>query len=131
MTLPDASAEHGVELDVNEADKQLGNAVTYLEQHIEQGPVLERMGLPLGVVLGTFGVERHAVRFAGQRAHSGSTPMNARWDAFIAVARSALAFRDDTARPDDVRGTVGFVNVSPGILPPSTVGARSPWTSVP
>jgi hydantoinase/carbamoylase family amidase len=117
VALPDALSEHGVELDrVNEANKQLRSAVAYLELHIEQGPVLERMNLPLGVVLGTFGVERHAVRFTGQQAHSGSTPMDVRRDAFIAAARSALAFRDDAAWRDDVRGTVGFVNVSPGIV---------------
>ena len=117
VALPDALAEHGVELDrVNEANKQLQNAVAYLELHIEQGPVLERMDLPLGVVLGTFGVERHAVRFTGQHAHSGSTPMDVRRDAFIAAARSAIAFRDDAARRDDVRATTGFVNVSPGIV---------------
>jgi N-carbamoyl-L-amino-acid hydrolase len=117
VALPDALAEHGVELDrVNEANDQLRNAVAYLELHIEQGPVLERMDLPLGIVLGTFGVERHALRFTGQQAHSGSTPMDARRDAFIAAARSAIEFRDDAVRRDDVRGTVGFVNVSPGIV---------------
>ena len=117
VTLPDALAEHGVELDrVNEAGKQLENAAAYLELHIEQGPVLERMDLPLGVVLGTFGVERHAVRFTGQHAHSGSTPMDVRRDAFIAAARSAVEFRDDAARRDDVRATTGFVNVSPAIV---------------
>lgn len=117
VALPDALQEHGVDLDrANEAGKQLENAAAYLELHIEQGPVLERMGLPLGVVLGTFGVERHAVRFTGQHAHSGSTPMDVRRDAFIAAARSAVEFRDDAARRDDVRGTTGFVNVSPAIV---------------
>ncbi|MDQ3638364.1 MAG: Zn-dependent hydrolase [Actinomycetota bacterium] len=117
IALPDALAEYGVELDrVNEAGKQLENAAAYLELHIEQGPVLERMDLPLGVVLGTFGVERHAVRFTGQHAHSGSTPMDVRRDAFIAAARSAIEFRDDAARRDDVRATTGFVNVSPAIV---------------
>ncbi|WP_207956997.1 Zn-dependent hydrolase [Rubrobacter tropicus] len=117
VALPDALREHGVDLDrANEAGKQLENAVAYLELHIEQGPVLERMDLPLGVVLGTFGVERHAVRFTGQHAHSGSTPMDVRRDAFIAAARSAIAFRDDAAARDDVRATTGFVNVSPAIV---------------
>jgi allantoate deiminase len=117
VALPDALSEHGVELDrVNKANEQLRNAVAYLELHIEQGPVLERMDLPLGVVLGCFGVERHAVRFFGQQAHSGSTPMDSRSDAFIAAARSALAFRDDAARREDVRATTGFVNVSPAIV---------------
>jgi hydantoinase/carbamoylase family amidase len=117
VALPDALAEHGVDLDrMNESHRQLQNAAAYLELHIEQGPVLERMDLPLGVVLGTFGVERHAVRFTGQHAHSGSTPMDSRRDAFIAAARSAVAFRDDARRRDDVRATTGFVNVSPGIV---------------
>ena len=115
--LPDALREHGVDLDrANEAGRQLQNAVAYLELHIEQGPVLERMDLPLGVVLGTFGVERHAVRFTGQHAHSGSTPMDVRRDAFVAAARSAIEFRDDAARRDDVRATTGFVNVRPAIV---------------
>ncbi len=117
VTLPDALREHGVDLDrMNESRAQLENAAAYLELHIEQGPVLERMDLPLGVVLGTFGVERHAVRFTGQHAHSGSTPMDVRRDAFIAAARSAMGFRDDAARRDDVRATTGFVNVSPAIV---------------
>jgi allantoate deiminase len=117
VALPNALREHGVDLDrMNESNRQLENAAAYLELHIEQGPVLERMDLPLGVVLGTFGVERHAVRFTGQHAHSGSTPMDVRRDAFIAAARSAIEFRDDAARRDDVRATTGFVNVSPAIV---------------
>ena len=117
VALPDALREHGVELDrMNESNRQLQNAAAYLELHIEQGPVLEQMDYPLGVVLGTFGVERHAVRFTGQRAHSGSTPMEVRRDAFIAAARSAIEFRDDARSRDDVRATTGFVNVSPAIV---------------
>jgi allantoate deiminase len=117
VALPDALQEHGVDLDrMNESHSQLENALAYLELHIEQGPVLERMDFPLGVVLGTFGVERHAVRFTGQHAHSGSTPMDVRRDAFIAAARSAIEFRDDARRRDDVRATTGFVNVSPAIV---------------
>jgi len=117
VALPDALREHGVELDrMKESHRQLENAVAYLELHIEQGPVLERLDLPLGAVTGCFGVERHAVRFTGQHAHSGSTPMDVRRDAFVAAARSAIEFRDDAARRDDVRATTGFVNVSPGIV---------------
>jgi allantoate deiminase len=117
VALPDALQEHGVDLDrMSESHSQLENAVAYLELHIEQGPVLEQMDFPLGVVLGTFGVERHAVRFTGQHAHSGSTPMEVRRDAFIAAARSAIEFRDDARRRDDVRATTGFVNVSPAIV---------------
>ncbi len=117
ITLPDALKEHGVDLDtMKDSHKQLENAAAYLELHIEQGPVLERMGLPVGVVLGTFGVERHVIRFTGQHAHSGSTPMEVRRDAFIAAARTAVEIRDDAAKRDDVRATTGFVNVSPAIV---------------
>jgi allantoate deiminase len=117
VALPDALREHGVDLDeALQARKGLDGAVAYLELHIEQGPVLERLDLPLGAVLGTFGVERHAVRFTGQHAHAGSTPMDVRHDAFLAAARSALAFREDAQQRDDVRATTGIVKVSPGIV---------------
>src|SRR6202040_271719 len=70
------------------------DARAYLELHIEQGPVLESMQKPTGVVLGTFGVERHMIRFTGQAAHSGSTPIPMRRDAFLAAAQTALACRE-------------------------------------
>src|SRR5262252_1957934 len=64
IALPDALAEHGVDLDrALDARRQLDGAAAYLELHIEQGPVLESLDLPLGVVLGTFGVERHQITF--------------------------------------------------------------------
>jgi hydantoinase/carbamoylase family amidase len=117
VALPDALREHGVDLDgALQSRSRLNGAAAYLELHIEQGPVLEALDLPLGAVLGTFGVERHAVGFTGQHAHAGSTPMDARHDAFLAAARSALAFREDAAARDDVRATTGFVRVSPGIV---------------
>ena len=115
--LPDALATHGVTLErMGDSGARLQGAAAYLELHIEQGPVLERMGLPLGVVLGTFGVQRHMVRFTGAHAHAGATPMDLRRDAFLAAARSALAWREDAARRDDVRATAGVVKVSPGIV---------------
>jgi len=115
--LPDALAAHGVTLErMKDSGARLEGAAAYLELHIEQGPVLERMDLPLGVVLGTFGVQRHMVRFTGAHAHAGATPMDLRRDAFLAAARSALAWRDDAARRDDVRATAGVVKVSPGIV---------------
>ena len=59
---------------MRESRSRLDGAAAYLELHIEQGPVLEQMDLPLGVVLGTFGVQRHMVRFTGAHAHAGATP---------------------------------------------------------
>ena len=74
------------------------SAAAYLELHIEQGPVLESLGLPLGVVLGTFGVERHRITWTGQAAHAGSTPMDRRRDALAGAAKLALEIRDIAAR---------------------------------
>jgi hydantoinase/carbamoylase family amidase len=112
----DAIAEFGVNLDTaKESHKQLKNAAAYLELHIEQGPVLESMNLPLGAVLGTFGVERHAIRFTGQSAHAGSTPMNQRRDALGAAAKFALEIREIAKRNGGVC-TVGSVVTKPGIV---------------
>ncbi|MGO8741809.1 MAG: M20/M25/M40 family metallo-hydrolase [Limisphaerales bacterium] len=88
IKLPDALKNVGVDFErVKDSGKELKNAAAYLELHIEQGPVLLDLDLPLGAVLGTFGVERHAITFYGQAAHSGSTPMNRRKDAFLAAAK--------------------------------------------
>jgi N-carbamoyl-L-amino-acid hydrolase len=118
VALPDALHEHGVELDsALEARKQLKSAAAYLELHIEQGPVLESMDLPLGVVLGTFGVERHQVTFRGQAAHAGSTPMDKRRDALAGAAKLELEIREIAKR---VGGgavcTMGGVVTRPGIV---------------
>jgi N-carbamoyl-L-amino-acid hydrolase len=78
--------------------------------------VLERIDAPLGAVTGVFGVERHRLAFRGAHAHAGSTPMDLRRDAFLAAARSALAFREGAVRREDTRATVGAVTVSPGIV---------------
>jgi allantoate deiminase len=121
--LVDALRENGVALDrVLDAHRELKtiDARAYLELHIEQGPVLESMNKPTGVVLGTFGVERHMIRFTGQAAHSGSTPIPMRRDAFLAAAQTALECRDIARRHSrpgaGVVCTVGVVNVEPKIV---------------
>jgi N-carbamoyl-L-amino-acid hydrolase len=118
VALPDALREHGVELDrALESRSQLENAAAYLELHIEQGPVLESMGLPLGVVLGTFGVERHEITWRGQAAHAGSTPMDKRRDALAAAAKLALEIRPIAAEVGDgAVCTSGNVVCRPGIV---------------
>jgi len=115
--LEEALAECGVSVDaIGDAGRERKNAAAYLEMHIEQGPVLESMGLPLAAVLGTKGVERHAITFHGQEAHSGSTPMNARRDALAAAAKLALEIRA-IARPyPDAVCTMGSVKTFPGIV---------------
>jgi N-carbamoyl-L-amino-acid hydrolase len=116
VPLPEALRAHGVDLDrAKEAGKQIKNAAAYLELHIEQGPVLESLNLPLGVVLGTFGVERHLIRFTGQSAHAGSTPMDKRRDAFGAAAKLGLEIREIAKRKGGVC-TVGSAVTRPGIV---------------
>ena len=116
VPLPEALASHGVDLDrARECGRQLDAAAGYLELHIEQGPVLEGLGLPLGVVLGTFGVERHRIRFTGQSAHAGSTPMDKRRDAFGAAAKLGLEIREIAKRAGGVC-TVGSCVTRPGIV---------------
>jgi beta-ureidopropionase / N-carbamoyl-L-amino-acid hydrolase len=118
VALPDALAEHGVELDrALEARTQLESAVAYLELHIEQGPVLESLDLPLGVVLGTFGVERSRFTWRGQAAHAGSTPMDKRRDALAGAAKLALSIRDIARETGEgAVCTSGGVVCRPGIV---------------
>jgi len=117
IPLEDALRRCGVEIDrFPEAEHERKNAAAYLELHIEQGPVLERMNLPLAVVLGTKGVERHAITFHGQEAHSGSTPMNVRHDALAAAAKLALEIRPIARKHSDAVCTMGSVKTFPGIV---------------
>jgi hydantoinase/carbamoylase family amidase len=118
ISLPEAIGAHGVDLDrATESRRQLENAAAYLELHIEQGPVLESMDLPLGAVLGTYGVERHRVTWRGQAAHAGSTPMDQRRDALAGAARLALELREIAARTGDgAVCTSGGVVCYPGIV---------------
>jgi beta-ureidopropionase / N-carbamoyl-L-amino-acid hydrolase len=117
MRLEDALAACGVNVEsIGDAGRERKNAAAYLELHIEQGPVLESMGLPLAAVLGTKGVERHAITFHGQEAHSGSTPMTARHDALAATAKLALEIRTIAKRHADAVCTMGSVKTFPGIV---------------
>jgi beta-ureidopropionase / N-carbamoyl-L-amino-acid hydrolase len=101
---------------VGDAGLERKNVAAYLELHIEQGPVLENLHLPLGVVLGTKGVERHAITFHGQEAHSGSTPMGVRRDALAAAAKLALEIRPIAGKHPDAVATMGSVKTFPGIV---------------
>jgi N-carbamoyl-L-amino-acid hydrolase len=125
VKLTDALRENGVELEcMGEAHAWLKarDPRAYVELHIEQGPVLEAMKKPVGVVLGTMGVERHMVRFTGQAVHAGATPIPLRQDAFLAAAEFALACRDIglkfSGRTPKTRvvATCGVVKVEPGFV---------------
>lgn len=113
VTLPQALGQYGLDFErAKESHKELANAAAYLELHIEQGPVLLDLGLPLGTVIGTFGAERHSVTFHGQTAHSGTTPMNRRRDAFLAAAKMAPEIYRIAERHNGVC-TLGGVQVKP------------------
>ena len=117
-SLPEALSEHNVDLDVAlDARTQLENAASYIELHIEQGPVLESLDLPLGVVVGTFGVERNRITFRGQAAHAGSTPMDQRRDALAGAAKLELEIREIAKRTGGgAVCTMGGVVTKPGIV---------------
>jgi len=117
IKLPDALKNVGIDFErVKDSGKELKNAAAYIELHIEQGPVLLDLDLPLGAVLGTFGVERHAITFHGQAAHSGSTPMNRRKDAFLAAAKMAQEIYQIAERSGNGVCTIGSCTTRPGIV---------------
>jgi N-carbamoyl-L-amino-acid hydrolase len=116
VTLPAALKNVGIDFErVKDSRRELENAAAYLELHIEQGPVLLDLNLPLGAVLGTVGVERHAITFRGQAAHSGSTPMNRRKDALLAAAKMSLEIYPIAQRHGGVC-TIGSCTTKPGIV---------------
>lgn len=114
ISIQSALADHGVAADRMPAARgQLEGAVACIELHIEQGKVLEQAGLSLGVVPGTCGAERHAIRFRGKSDIGCATPMAGRRDAFLAGARFGLEVRD-IARAEAGVTTVGACVLHPG-----------------
>jgi hydantoinase/carbamoylase family amidase len=102
----------------------------FVELHIEQGPVLERLGEPLGIVTGVIGQARGTMTFKGRAAHAGTTPMEERADALVEAARFVLHVRESAK--DGARATVGALEVEPGatnVVPQRvtvSVDARAP-----
>lgn len=116
ISLPAALEANGIDFEkVKDCRKELANAAAYLELHIEQGPVLLDLDQPLATVLGTFGVERHAITFRGQAAHAGSTPMDKRRDAFLAAAKMSPEIYRITERNGGVC-TIGSCITKPGFV---------------
>jgi N-carbamoyl-L-amino-acid hydrolase len=117
VTLAAALAGCGIDVErVGEAACEQKDLAAYLELHIEQGPILERLGKPLAVVTGTKGVGRWAITFRGQEAHSGSTPMEVRRDALAAAAKLALEIRPIARKHPQAVATMGSVKTFPGIV---------------
>jgi len=86
----------------------------YIEFHIEQGPVLETLGRPLGVVEAIVGQNRLEFTFSGQANHAGTTPMNLRHDALAATAEWIVAVENQAKQTPGILATVGFVEAKPG-----------------
>ena len=90
------------------------NVVGFIEPHIEQGPVLGLNDQPVGVVSAIAGQTRGLLRWTGDPAHAGTTPMSVRRDALVAASRWIARVQSVAARVDDLRATVGSVEVLPG-----------------
>lgn len=105
---------------------------TFLELHVEQGPVLADAGAPLGVVTGIVGYARGELVFEGRAGHAGTTPMAGRTDALVSAAEAVLRIRDAAASIPGAVATVGRIDVEPGgvnVIPGRariSVDARAP-----
>jgi len=91
-----------------------GNLLGYCEVHIEQGPVLEAKGLPVGVVSAIAGQSRHQLTFTGEAAHAGTTPMAHRKDALVAAAVFVETVESYAAGQEGLVATVGQLTLHPG-----------------
>ena len=99
---------------IDQARRRPGEVAAYLELHIEQGGVLDKSGIPIGVVEGIVAVSRYLARITGIANHAGTTPMPDRRDALIAASRLVLAVREEVVRePGRQVGTVGNLSVEP------------------
>ena len=106
--------------------------LSFLEVHVEQGPVLEQAGAPLGLVTGIAGLARGERIFEGEAGHAGTVPMQHRRDALVAAAEYVLHVRRTAAAIDGGVATIGQVAVEPGasnVIPARvrmSVDARAP-----
>jgi hydantoinase/carbamoylase family amidase len=114
VTLRDAMAAAGFDLDRVATAARVGDIGAYLELHVEQGPVLEADDIDIGIVTSIVGLRGYRVRLRGQANHAGTTPMHLRRDAFAGAARIALALRDQARCREGVTANVGRISVEPG-----------------
>ncbi len=136
VVLRDALAAFGGAPDALAADPaaaaRVAGALAYLEVHIEQGPVLERAGTPLGVVTAINGSSRYRLEVTGMAGHAGTVPMAGRRDALTAAADMVLAVERQALHSAGLVATVGRLEVLPGavnVIPGAvrfTLDVRSP-----
>jgi allantoate deiminase len=116
ITMRDALIKFGLDPGhIGAAARARGELLAYLELHIEQGPVLEAQGLPVGVVTAIAGATRLAARLTGMAGHAGTVPMALRRDA-LAGAAECITTIEELCRTDEggLVGTVGYIHAMPG-----------------
>jgi hydantoinase/carbamoylase family amidase len=129
--IPAAMSAAGFDFERLAEARRVDEVASYLELHIEQGPVLEAEAIDLGIVTSIVGLLGFRARFVGVANHAGTTPMGSRRDALAGAARAVLALRDE-ARRRDMTANVGVISVEPGgfnVVPgvaEFTIDVRSP-----
>lgn len=117
ITLRRAMQEAGLDLAAIPAlERDPARYLGFVEVHIEQGPVLNALDLPLGVVTSINGGVRYVAEAAGMASHAGTTPMGQRRDAALAAAELALYVEQRASQVPDVVGTVGQLQVPNGSI---------------
>lgn len=110
----EAMADAGFDFARLADSRKVDEVGAYLELHIEQGPVLERAGVDLGIVTAITGMLGFRARFLGEANHAGTTPMGLRRDALAGAARAVLALRDEARARGDMTANVGAISAEPG-----------------
>ena len=117
VTLAQAIRDFGLDpAELPKAAYRRGQVAGYLEAHIEQGPLLESAGQPVGVVKAIVGTSRLLVRFIGQAGHAGTLPMRQRRDALTAAAEFVVVVERYTRASEGLRATIGQLTVTPGAI---------------
>ncbi|MDX1742663.1 MAG: M20 family metallo-hydrolase [Ruegeria sp.] len=117
VTLRAALTDFGCDPDgISSLARDPENTLGYLEAHIEQGPVLETVDSPLGIVTGICGIERNTVVFTGDTGHAGTVPMSSRRDALVAASDFIAAIHDAAGDVADLRATVGSLSLHPNVV---------------
>ena len=113
-SVSEAIRDYGLDPDRIAEARAADNALGYLEFHIEQGPVLDNLGLPLGIVTGITGQNRREVTFEGAAGHAGTHPMVGRRDALAGAAEWIVAVEGDARVTQGLVATVGRIVMNPG-----------------
>ena len=136
-SIADALRAFGLDPDsVEKVRRSRSDVLAYAELHIEQGPVLEAEGLPVGVVTAINGFSRLRVALSGEAGHAGTVPMRLRRDALAAAAECVLMVERVAGKVPELVGTVGRIEAKPGainVIPGEvqfTVDVRAPLDSV-